>query len=221
MKFTIRLTKLLSRLFKKPKRRNKLASCPNEEKNKLHLVLDLDHTLVHTVFVSQLSQKEKYIIEEADSRVDLEGRQRPPKRFLQEANKLFSMHVYTMGSSDYAQTVLTLIDPKKEYFGDRVITNKESPFEKTLDLVEADKRRRVVIVDDTSEVWPDHKRNLFKISKYIYFRDDYDRKSYAEEKRDESRSNGALVNVLKFLKDVHKRFEDQELGPRDLRLLIH
>lgn len=218
-------------LFDKTKRRNK-PSCLNEEKKKkkkLHLVLDLDHTLLHSIHVSKLSQKEKYLIEEVGSRVDLwkfdKGnpnehliKLRPfLDEFLREANKLFYMYVYTMGTYRYAQNVLSLIDPDKLYFGDRVITREKSPHKKTLDLLSADKRR-VVIVDDTSSVWPQHKRNLLEIAKYIYFRDGMKWESYAEKKTDESRSKGALSNVLKLLQQAHRRFQD--FDSNDLRLLI-
>ncbi|ESQ38668.1 hypothetical protein EUTSA_v10029269mg [Eutrema salsugineum] len=214
MAFTKHLTTKISTLFKKNKRRNKPA-CLNKEK-KLHLVLDLDHTLLHTILVSQLTQKEKYLIEEVDSRVDLwrfdKGlpneyfiKLRPfVREFLQEANKLFSLYVYTMGSYSYAQTVLNLIDPGRVYFGNRVITREKSPFKKTLDLLVVDKRRV---------------RNLLEITKYMYFRDEKKSKSYAEKERDESRSNGPLANILRLLKKAHRRFEE-ELDSKDLRLLI-
>ncbi|KAF8106312.1 hypothetical protein N665_0144s0023 [Sinapis alba] len=104
-----------------------------------------------------------------------------------------------MGTFSYAQSVLSLIDPDKVYFGDRVITSEKSPYKKTLDLLSADKRR-VVIVDDTSMVWPQHKRNLFEIAKYIYFRDGMKWESYAEKKRYESGSEGSLSSVLKLLR---------------------
>ncbi|ESQ43058.1 hypothetical protein EUTSA_v10014191mg [Eutrema salsugineum] len=216
-------------------------TCLNDKK--LHLVLDLDHTLLHTVMVSMLSEEEKYIIGEVGSREDLwrfNGghssefliKLRPfLQEFLKEANEMFNMYVYTMGSRDYAKTVLKLIDPKRVYFGDRVITREESPYVKTLDLVLADECG-VVIVDDTPQVWPDHKRNLLEITKYKYFRDktrsdvEYS-KSYAEEKRDESHKDGSLANVLKVLKEVHERFfkdgVEKELknDPKDVRLLLH
>ncbi|CAH8353175.1 unnamed protein product [Eruca vesicaria subsp. sativa] len=210
-------------LFEKTKGRNKLS------KKKLHLVLDLDHTLLHSISVSKLSQKERYLIKEADSRrfdksnpEYLMIKLRPfLHEFLKEANKLFTMHVYTMGSYVYAKNVLSLIDPDKIYFGDRVITKEKSPpNKKTLDLISAD-QRRVVIVDNTSSVWPQHKPNLLEIAKYIYFRDGMMKskeESYAEKKIDESRSDGALSNVLKILQKAHTRF--QELESDDLRLLI-
>lgn len=104
-------------------------SCLNDKK--LHLVLDLDHTLLHTVMVPSLSQAEKYLLEEAGSatREDLWKikaigdpmefltKLRPFVRdFLNEANQMFTMYVYTKGSREYAKQVLELIDPKKLYF---------------------------------------------------------------------------------------------------------
>ncbi|KAG2283719.1 hypothetical protein Bca52824_054939 [Brassica carinata] len=177
-------------------------------------------------------------MQERDSRVDLlrsfnEGinpkhliKLRPFLReFLKEANKLFRMHVYTMGTYGYARYVLSVIDPGKRYFGNRVITREKSPPKKTLDRISAD-QRRVVIVDDNASVWPQHKPNLLQVSQYIYFRyqmtnnnSEEESYSYAEKKSDECRSNGALSNVLKLLQKAHTRFQQEE-DSNDLRLLI-
>ncbi|KAF2599579.1 hypothetical protein F2Q68_00011713, partial [Brassica cretica] len=119
----------------------------------------------------------------------------------------------------------SFIDPGKRYFGNRVITREKSPHKKTLDLISSD-QRRVVIVDDNASVWPQHKPNLLQVSRYIYFRyqmtnnnSEEESYSYAEKKRDESRSNGALSNVLKLLQKAHTRFQQEE-DSNDLRLLI-
>ena len=216
-----------------------LVSCSNEKK--LHLVLDLDHSLLHTTRLPCLTEAEKYLIEEAGSkrRDDLYKWQpqgenpmvfltklRPFVRdFLEEANKIFTMYVYTKGNRDYAKFIMKLIDPKQIYFGERVITRDESPYMKTLDLVLAHERG-VVIVDDTRDVWPDHKSNLVEISKYNYFRMSKSQhlKPYSEEKTDESETDGGLANVLKLLKEVHCGFfrvgEEKELEFKDVRLLL-
>ncbi|XP_018435412.2 RNA polymerase II C-terminal domain phosphatase-like 5 [Raphanus sativus] len=197
---------------------------------KLHLVLDLDHTLAHSVRVSNLSEAEKYLIIQGekpgclklyDSRLI---KVRPfVKAFLKEANKLFNMYVYTKGDLRYGQEIVKMIDPIKTYFGDRVITRRECPDKKTLDHVLADERG-IVIVDDTVEVWPLHMRNLLKITRYFYFKHNGIGMSYAERKTDESRSNGALANLLKFLKEIHNEFfscdVQEELDSKDVRLLI-
>ncbi|CAA7015579.1 unnamed protein product [Microthlaspi erraticum] len=211
-----------------------------KKKNKLHLVLDLDHTLIHSASVSCLSEEEKYLIKEAGSKtrkdlwkIKLGEDSTDPyliklrpflRKFLKEADKMFLMHLYTMGSRGYAEAMLELIDPDGIYFGDRVITRDESPYEKTLSLVLAE-ARKVVIVDDTRRVWTYHKSNLVDISRYHYFRVDFQQesKSYSEERRDESENDGGLANVLKLLKHVHSGFfrvREELLGKQDVRFLL-
>ncbi|XP_019100772.1 PREDICTED: RNA polymerase II C-terminal domain phosphatase-like 4 [Camelina sativa] len=202
---------------------------------KLHLVLDLDRTLIHSMKTTNLTKAEKYLIKEekSGSRKDLrtyDGRLiiklRPfVEEFLKEANKLFTMFAYTKGRSSYGHAVVRMIDPNKIYFGDRVITREESPGTKTLDLVLADERG-IVIVDDKLDAWPHHQRNLLEVTKYFYFRNDhkYTKPSYAERKSDESRSKRVLMNLLKFLKQVHNGFFtcglEDELDFKDVRCLI-
>ncbi|KAF2580250.1 hypothetical protein F2Q68_00003187 [Brassica cretica] len=203
------------------------------EKKRLHLVLDLDHTLLHAEKVYRLTEAEKYLIGEAGTTrddlwklksSDFLVKLRPHLRdFLREANKMFTMHVYTMGTRSYAEAILEVIDPDRFYFGKRVITRDESPRIKTLDLVLADERG-VIIVDDTRDVWPDHKGNLILISRYKYFRmkSSQHSKPYSEEKTDESESKSGLADVFKILKEVHYRFfrVREELESKDVRLLL-
>ncbi|EOA32079.1 hypothetical protein CARUB_v10015325mg [Capsella rubella] len=202
-----------------------------QNEKKLHLVLDLDHTLIHSVRVSLLSETDKHLVEEAGSKEDLWRldaefltKLRPfLHEFLKEASEMFTMYVYTMGNRTYAKSVLKLIDPKRIYFGDRVITRDESPYVKTLDLVLAEERG-VVIVDDTRDVWTHHQSNLVEINEYHYFgvNDPEESESYTEEKRDESKSDGELAKVLKLLKDVHCGFfkVKEDLESQDVRFLL-
>ncbi|CAH8313339.1 unnamed protein product [Eruca vesicaria subsp. sativa] len=212
------------------KRLETLSSCFHHKK--LHLVLDLDHTLLHATEVSSLTEAEKYLLEEETCRDDL-WKLKPDrylvklrpflKDFLREADKMFTMSVYTMGTRSYAEAILQLIDPDRTYFGNRVITRDESPRTKTLDFVLADERG-VVIVDDTLNVWPDHKNNLILISRYNYFRKKESQRSkpYSEEKTDESECNSGLVAVFRVLKEVHCGFfrVREELESKDVRLLL-
>lgn len=203
---------------------------------KLVLVLDLDHTLVHTASVPSLTEAEKYLIQETGSRHDLWplGSDEDPVQhliklrpfvhdFLREAHEIFKMSVYTMGNRVYAESVLELIDPERIYFGNRLITREESPYVKTLDLILADERG-VVIVDDTRDAWPHHKSNLVEISKYNYFRTSNGQcsRAYSEERTDESECNSGLANVLSLLKEVHCGFfrVEEELESNDVRLLL-
>ncbi|VVA97992.1 unnamed protein product [Arabis nemorensis] len=231
--FLVRVFRLRQEAATLTKRFTTQYYCLNEKK--LHLVLDLDKTLLHATKVAGLSKAEKYLIVEAysDEWDDLRAFLNDPvyliklqpfvRMFLEEANKMFTMYVYTMGTRGYAKAVLELIDPKGIYFGNRVITRTESPELKTLDLVLADERG-VVIVDDRRDVWTcHHHSNLVKIHEYKYFRvDDYKQRSLSEKRRDESENNGALAFVLKLLKEVHCEFfkVEQELGSKDVRLIL-
>ncbi|CAA0404366.1 unnamed protein product [Arabidopsis thaliana] len=205
------------------------------EDKKLHLVLDLDQTLIHTIKTSLLYESEKYIIEEVESRKDIKRfntgfpeesliKLRPfVHQFLKECNEMFSMYVYTKGGYDYARLVLEMIDPDKVYFGNRVITRRESPGFKTLDLVLADERG-IVIVDDTSSVWPHDKKNLLQIARYKYFGDKSCLFSEDKKKIDESDEKGPLNTALRFLKDVHEEFfydwSKKDLDSVDVRPLL-
>ncbi|KAL0788201.1 hypothetical protein Bca101_004447 [Brassica carinata] len=202
--------------------------------------LQLSHEAVAvTKHLTTLVSSEKYLIEEAGSntRDDLYKWKAPGdpmvfltklrpfvREFLKEANEMFTMYAYTMGNRDYSKFILDVIDPKQIYFGERVITRDESPYMKTLDLVLAHERG-VVIVDDTRDVWPDHKRNLIEISRYKYFRmNSRHSKPYSEEKTDESESTGGLADVSKLLKEVHCEFfrvaNEKEFESKDVRLLL-
>jgi len=47
-------------------------------------------------------------------------------RFLEEMNKMYEMHVYTMGTRSYADAICNAIDPEGKYFGTRILSRDES-----------------------------------------------------------------------------------------------
>ena len=87
---------------------------------KLILVLDLDHTLIHTVQGNhQYPGVEIYEIEGNK----FSTKKRPYlERFLEKLQDLYEMCVYTMGSHKYAGQIVHIIDPKGIYFGNRVLS---------------------------------------------------------------------------------------------------
>ena len=110
LKFSERITKQIEE-----NKKNSLL-----KSKKLILVLDLDHTLVHT---------ESGIINKPDvSRYQIDGNYFTTKlrphlsEFLEQLQSLYEMCVYTMGSHKYAEQIVHLIDPKHNYFGNRVIS---------------------------------------------------------------------------------------------------
>ncbi|KAG2317808.1 hypothetical protein Bca4012_068754 [Brassica carinata] len=228
-----------------------------KEKKKLHLVLNLHGTLYDYGRISAFSDREKHLVGEVDSRDDLwritarshQGliKLRPfVAEFLREANKLFTLHAYSLSPSDHSDYMLKLLDPHQTYFGRRVICGRDTrdTWMKTLDLVLVDERVLVILDDQCSSWWADHTNHLLQIMTYRYFKrpttsgslfanlfnhvkrylfgydcDQLAPKSYSEEGTDESAEDGGLANALRFLRNLHQRFYDGEY--KDVRMLLH
>lgn len=189
------------------------------KKKKLHLVLDLDHTLLHSRMIAKLSSEERHLKNQVDSverisdgnlfhleRMGFLVKLRPYVRtFLEEAGAMFEMYICTMGSRDYAVQAAKLLDPDSKYFGSRIIAREDfkQKEKKNLNLV-LGQESGVIILDDTDSVWADYSDNLITVSRYNYFKGSKDDdRSYSEERTDESETNGALANILRVLKTVH------------------
>ncbi|XP_024030539.1 RNA polymerase II C-terminal domain phosphatase-like 4 [Morus notabilis] len=197
---------------------------------KLCLVLDLDHTLLNSTRLVDLSSEEQYLKSQAFSPQDAsEGslfvleamhmmtKLRPfVRNFLKEVYNLFELYVYTMGDRPYALAMAKLLDPRREYFGDRIISRDDGTLkhQKGLDVV-LGQESAVLILDDTENAWiKHHKENLILMERYHFFRSSthqfgYNCKSLSELKSDESETEGALVTVLNVLKQVHSMFFDE------------
>lgn len=112
-----------------------------QRSRKLALVLDIDHTMLHAVQVEGPTPPEgqrahmngelhHLPIEEVH-----EGQKRHlviKKRpyldiFLEEANKLFQLSIYTAGTRRYAEAVVRVIDPKGEYISNRIVSRSDVP----------------------------------------------------------------------------------------------
>ncbi|CAD6238123.1 unnamed protein product [Miscanthus lutarioriparius] len=156
---------------------------------KLTLILDLDHTLLDSTGLDdRLSPVEQAngltrhaksdptagLFRLGSARVRMLTKLRPFARgFLEQASAMFEMCVYTLGNRDYARAVVKLLDPDGAYFGGRVVSRDESTRQdsKSLDVVPGAEAAAVVILDDSSDVWPDHQENLILMHPYLYFAD--------------------------------------------------
>ncbi|KAK9197944.1 hypothetical protein WN944_013127 [Citrus x changshan-huyou] len=193
---------------------------------KLHLVLDLDHTLLHAVDIDILASKDReYLMKLGSSSSDgdlfkMAGelflvKLRPYiRKFLKEASKMYEIYLCTTGIRSYAVMMAKLLDLKCEYhIRSRLITRGDfkEKGKKSGDLV-LGQEWGVVIVDDTEKVWKDHKEHLMLVGSYNYFKERRNKKnnilqkSFSERNTDENELNGALVNVLRVLKTVHGLF---------------
>ncbi|KAL8502525.1 hypothetical protein ACS0TY_021605 [Phlomoides rotata] len=211
---------------------------------KLYLVLDLDHTLLNSARLSDITVEEGYLNGRSDALPDtlktslfrLNWMQMMTKlrpfvhTFLKEASNLFEMYIYTMGERPYALEMAKLLDPGDIYFNSKIIAQGDSTqrHQKGLDVV-LGQESAVLILDDTEVVWAKHKENLILMERYHFFASScknfgFNCKSLSELKTDESETDGALLTVLKILQRVHSLFFDEErkdkLEDRDVRQVL-
>ena len=163
------------------------------QSRKLMLVLDIDHTLLHTTDDPALSFIDPQLLPPSIHRFALQhplSSLLPPHRhylslrphlthFLTSLAPLYDLHIYTMGSRPYAQHVLPLIDPSGQLVKGRVVTRSESEGGvKVLERMCACDETMCVIVDDRVDVWSGDKRgSVVRALEYRYFagREVYDR----------------------------------------------
>ncbi|KAL4654354.1 hypothetical protein ACB092_01G372300 [Castanea dentata] len=210
---------------------------------KLYLVLDLDHTLLNSTELRDMTSEEEYLKSQTDSMQDVSKgnlfmlnwmhmmtKLRPFARtFLKEASEMFEMYIYTMGDRAYALEMAKLLDPQREYFSSRVISRDDGTqkHQKGLDIV-LGQESAVLILDDTEHAWTKHKENLILMERYLFFASScrqfgFNCKSLSELKSDESDTDGALATVLEVLKQIHKMFFDElkdNLVDRDVRQVL-
>ncbi|CAO2821230.1 unnamed protein product [Amaranthus hypochondriacus] len=176
---------------------------------KLHLVLDLDHTLVHSKGIKTLTTRDKLRIEDhlqmykedkADLyEVDMQSHRikfmtklRPNVRnFLKETSKLFDFSIFTLGTRGYARRMIKLLDLDGLYLAhSQVITREDlvrpqlmkNPLKKDLNLV-LSHEKVILIVDDDKNVCKNNAENLIDISPCDYFQGNISQAVYYNRER--------------------------------------
>ncbi|XP_021732038.1 RNA polymerase II C-terminal domain phosphatase-like 4 [Chenopodium quinoa] len=204
---------------------------------KLHLILDLDHTLVHSRMLHKLTSTEKETIDSNTNSNSIEDnvykicggncvvKLRPGVReFITLVSSMFELSIYTMGSRYYAQQVHELLVSKAGFPSNCSIVVREDCVKerrKGFDNVVLSHEQVVVIVDDTEKIWEEScKRNLLKIGGYNYF-------PIKEGFDDQEVVDTELARVFRVLMLVHTLFYDdsfvinngwsRDYGSRDVR----
>ncbi|KNA11133.1 hypothetical protein SOVF_137600 [Spinacia oleracea] len=200
-------------------------------RKKLHLVLDLDNTLIHSISTTReritlidrkkikTVYKDVYEILGGDRLVKV----RPGARsFLEQATALFDLSIYTMAGEDYAKEVSRVLRSKvceKRVRFETVISNEHStkPGRKGLDVV-LSHEPAVLIVDDLVEVWRDeHKGNVINIKPYKFFKKRRPWVTFVEDDQE-------LPRVLSILRKVHEIFYVEDEGDyagKDVRQILN
>ena len=151
--------------------------------NRLVLVMDIDHTMLHCVIPSQ----RKVLLPPYITPLSVRGtmhlvKLRPGiQRFLNEMDKLFELHIYTHGSRAYAAEVGAVLDPTGTLFGKRIVSRDDCDHgaRKELPRIFPYRHNHVVVVDDSSSVWRSNaKQNgseggtpapVVKVPQYLFF----------------------------------------------------
>ena len=156
-----------------------------EHRVRLQVVLDLDHTLLQAAVVPEGGSSSHHARHlhtftlrgsvdkpRTDTRYLL-GLRDGLNEFLQQVEKLATVHVYTMGSKSYATEVVAIIDPTKELIKGRVLCRMDSApdaFTKSLSHLFPDEERRssALVLDDRVDAWdPPSREQLIQAHPHV------------------------------------------------------
>ncbi|XP_026379260.1 RNA polymerase II C-terminal domain phosphatase-like 4 [Papaver somniferum] len=198
------------------------------ENKKLSLVLDLDHTLIHSVRICDVSKDDQdYLDKKAivvSSMQDDNCRNgdilykymgaiyvklRPYTReSLKQLSDRFELFLYTMGTRFYAEVMGKLLDPDGVIFNS-IVSKDDSTIKnrKNMDILAGPDEKNTIIIDDNKYVWEEHQNNLIQIDKYTYFTEE---NGGHKLKKDDQEGFGdedeALKSISEVLQGVHKSF---------------
>jgi len=158
---------------------------------KLALILDLDHTLIHTTAAEYGPSDETLKAHEVhhlciDERLEGNGgsirkhylvKKRPHlDKFLAEAFEHFQMTIYTAGTRKYAEAIAKLIDPTGKLFSGRMVSRSDIKGDKTGGHDKSLKRlflgdaSMAIILDDREDVWRgEQSKQLYVVKPFAHF----------------------------------------------------
>lgn len=178
--------------------------------NRLVLMVDLDHTLLHTSTkdVANIDCKEDMIRwrwnELSEWRIT---KIRPyTDQFLKNMSQLYELRICTMAGSLYANQMAKLLDKDHFLFGNRIHSRDDLPDNSRskkghlTNLFPCDDDM-VVIIDDRKDVW-DSPPNLIRVKRYYYFTRDSDNKIVVPTVDDDDH----LIYLEHLLRRIHSDF---------------
>lgn len=156
---------------------------------KLSLVVDLDQTIIHAAVDPTIAEwmkdkdnpnydavKDVRSFQLLDDGPGMRGcyyyiKLRPGlAEFLDNISQLYELHIYTMGTRQYAQQIANIVDPERKFFGDRILSRDESGsmVAKNLERLFPVDTKMVVIIDDRGDVWK-WNPNLIRVTPFDFF----------------------------------------------------
>lgn len=156
---------------------------------KLSLVVDLDQTIIHAAVDPTIAEwqndkdnpnyeavKDVRAFQLIDDGPGMRGcwyyiKLRPGLMdFLENVSQIYELHIYTMGTRQYAQQIANIVDPDRKYFGERILSRDESGsmVAKNLERLFPVDTKMVVIIDDRGDVWK-WSANLIRVTPFDFF----------------------------------------------------
>ncbi|KAG0012900.1 Carboxy-terminal domain (CTD) phosphatase [Entomortierella chlamydospora] len=136
---------------------------------KLSLIVDLDQTLIHATVGTAIDEwvnaqgkmpEDIKMFPLPDSPTPYYIKKRPHlDDFLQKLSSMYELHIYTMGTRNYAAAVANVIDPDGKLF---------NMTQKSIERLFPCDTSMVVVIDDRADVWR-YSPNLVKVHPYEYF----------------------------------------------------
>ncbi|KAJ3297011.1 Carboxy-terminal domain (CTD) phosphatase [Borealophlyctis nickersoniae] len=154
------------------------------KEERLTLLVDLDQTIIHTAVEGTVGEwmndtanpnypalTDTYPVRLPESDMIHYVKFRPGTReFLAQMTKLYELHIYTMGTRNYAEAIARIIDPDKNLFGERIISRNDSGSGtiKSIRRLFPSDQSMVVVVDDRMDIWEDPS-NIVPVKPYSFF----------------------------------------------------
>uniref|UniRef100_A0A0X3PBT4 RNA polymerase II subunit A C-terminal domain phosphatase n=1 Tax=Schistocephalus solidus TaxID=70667 RepID=A0A0X3PBT4_SCHSO len=141
---------------------------------KLVLLIDLDQTVLHTTIDGHAFRyKNIHRFRLPGCPLIYHTRFRPHlHKFLERISRRFQLHICTFGNRAYAHQLASILDPKRQYFCQRILSRDEcfNPVTKSANLKALFPRgvHLVCIIDDRGDVW-DWSPNLIHVQPYRFF----------------------------------------------------
>lgn len=156
---------------------------------KLSLVVDLDQTIIHAGVDQTIGDwqrdpenpnyealKDVHSFQLLDDPAGMRGcwyfiKMRPGlMEFLENISQLYELHIYTMGTRQYARQIANIVDPEHKFFSDRILSRDESGSMsvKNLERLFPIDTKMVVIIDDRGDVWK-WSANLVRVTPFSFF----------------------------------------------------
>jgi len=166
---------------------------PKKNKLKKTLILDLDETLIHSIFDSKTKERSdlqlNFLIN--DQKILVKTKIRPNVDiFLEKMSKIFEIIIFSAGISEYVNPIINILD-KNNYIAYKLFREHCSILDigYTKDLIRLNRNLKDIIILDNNPI-----SYIFNIENGIPI------KSWTGEKRDKELLN--LIPILEFLSEV-------------------